>query len=220
MAHPSLAVYVGTTTATIIHTLCCYWVNTLKFFSKYDGNLYHTMALVDNPHVNLQHGITPNTADSIVKNPASYLPSALSLNALYLRSQSLSSQLNLNMDVDPATSPNPAFFDWLPVDPHFVSEALPTERTVRTFMGVVYKSYDDMEAMFRQLFRTMRLLKTYVLCLLSIYAGLWPTSQSMDPQEINNLLVSRNLIAYAVTRVLLRYPGVFGRKSIYFFPIL
>lgn len=215
MANPPPTISVGTTTAKTIHTSACYWANALQFFHKNTGNFYAIFPLVNNPDIDTQHGITPYTAHDIANNPGAYMPSTLSYRNLTLRSQSLNSKLNLTMDVDAPPPAQPLSFNWLSMDPQIISSALPTERTVRNYMAVVYRSNNLMEREFTSLFRVIQLLKIYVLCMVTMYSGFWPTSQSVRPSDAKTLLVSRNVIIFSVTRVLSRYPKYFKGKSIY-----
>lgn len=205
---------VGTTTAKTIHASACYWSNTLKFFGKHPQNFYANMQLVKNPDIDTQHGITPDTANVIANNPDAFMPSTLSFRNLSIRSQSMSSQLDITMDVDAPTSTSLPSFNWLPVDPQIVSSALPTERTVRSYMWSVYESALWMEEKYPALFRINTILKTYVLCIISMYAGFWPSSQSMRSSDVRSLLVARNVTTFAVTRMISRYVRHYTGKSI------
>lgn len=202
----------GTTTATIIHSMSCYWVGAISYFRRRQVAIYKDKELLDNPNINIHHGITLNN------DPALCVPSTLCLDDHIQRSKSLSSQINLGMNVDvtPSALTPQLFsnFNWFRVDVQLLAFALATAKTVRLFLDNGRETLLEPEKPTRAIARFIRCSKVYGFLISTMYAGFWTAPLSLRPSDIETLAVSRNVIAFAVATALWQYPKFLLCKSI------
>lgn len=191
-----------------------YWVGAITYFKRKQVAVYKDRELVDNPNIDIHHGVTLND------NPALCVPSTLRLNHHIQRSTSLSSQINLqemNVDITPSINLNPpsfSDFNWFRVDVQLMAFALATAKTVHLFLDNGRRTLLEPDKVTRTVARFVRYTKTYGFLISTMYAGFWSAPLSLRPADIETLAVSRNVIAFAVATALWEYPKFLVCKSI------
>lgn len=202
----------GTTTANIVHAISRYWVGAIMSFKRRQVQIYRDKELLDNPNIDLHHGVALNS------DPALCVPSTLRLNDHLQRSRSLSSQINIAMNIDitppPQTTSLTKNFDWLRIDIQLMAFALATAKTVRIFLGNGRDVLLEPDKATRAIARFIRYSKVYALLISVMFAGFWTAPLSLRPEDIQTLAVSRNVTTFAVATALWQYPKFLLCKSI------